>query len=57
MGLDAIKIIVGWEQAFEIELTDQEAKIRTVVRAVVKDVVGTDDFTDDNDFVKEIGVS
>jgi hypothetical protein len=32
-------------------------QIRTVVRAVVKDVVGTGDFTDDNDFVKEIGVS
>jgi hypothetical protein len=32
-------------------------QIRTVVRAVVKDIVGTSDFTDDNDFVKEIGVS
>jgi hypothetical protein len=32
-------------------------QIRTVVRAVIKDVVGTSGFTDDNDFVKEIGVS
>jgi hypothetical protein len=32
-------------------------QIRTVVRSVIKDVVGTSDFTDDNDFVKEIGVS
>jgi hypothetical protein len=32
-------------------------QIRTVVRAVIKDVVGTSDFTDDHDFVKEIGVS
>ncbi len=32
-------------------------QIRTVVRAVIEDVVGTSDFTDDNDFVKEIGVS
>jgi hypothetical protein len=32
-------------------------QIRTVVRAVVKDVVGTSDFTEDNDFIKEIGVS
>jgi hypothetical protein len=31
-------------------------QIRTVVRAVIEDVVGTSDFTDDNDFVKEIGV-
>ena len=32
-------------------------QIRTVVRAVIKDVVGTSNFTDDDDFVKEIGVS
>jgi hypothetical protein len=32
-------------------------QIRTVVRAVVKDVVGASNFTDDDDFVKEIGVS
>jgi hypothetical protein len=32
-------------------------QIRTVVRSVIRDVVGTSDFTDHNDFVKEIGVS
>jgi hypothetical protein len=32
-------------------------QIRTVVRAIIKDVVGTSNFADDNDFVKEIGVS
>jgi hypothetical protein len=32
-------------------------QVRTVVRSVIKDIVGTSDFTDDSDFVKEIGVS
>ena len=32
-------------------------QIRTVVRAVIKDIVGTNDFTDDNDLVTEIGIS
>ena len=32
-------------------------QIRTVVRVVIKDIVGTSDFTDDNNFVTEIGIS
>jgi hypothetical protein len=32
-------------------------QIRTIVRAVIGNVLGTNKFTDDNDFVQEIGVS
>jgi hypothetical protein len=58
-----VQDLVDWLTAhypsyfFEPEEYWTHQQIRTVARSVIKDVVGTSDFTDDDDFVKEIGVS
>jgi hypothetical protein len=58
-----VQDLVDWLTAhypsyfFEHEEYWTRQQIRTVVRSVIKDVVGTSDFTDDNDFVQEIGIS
>jgi hypothetical protein len=35
MGLDAVEIIMGWEQAFDVKITDREAEKITTPRMAI----------------------
>jgi hypothetical protein len=35
MGLDAVEILMGWEQAFDVKITDREAEKITTPRMAI----------------------
>ncbi len=88
MGLDAVDLVMAWEEVFEIEILDEEAaalitprmaidlifkklnaldftgskrvwlyeRVREGVRRIIREQLGVRDFSDDDEFVKDLGL-